>query len=219
MQFPDYDRFFENGRKLDTPGEPRSPVYLRIRSPGHVTVSSGTLVACDPLLSTSDTAGFTTPVPAGRHPVSLCVVEYHKNLKPYDERVALARVDFRDEPVVRWELATLAGQNVKKLKKDELFGYAVESGAGCFMDEESAQALGAQLEVDEGLEKRMLAALDANYKQTWSWAALPVPGGANAVLFTAGDGAGSYPTFFGYDQKKRLTAALTDFLLIDYSGG
>lgn len=219
MDLPDYDRFFENGRKLDTFGEPRSPVYLRIHSPGRLTISSGTLVACDPLLATGDAAGFTTPVPAGCHPVSLCVVEYHKNLKPYDERVALARVDFRDEPVVRWELAALPGQNIKKLRKDELFGYAVESGAGSFMDEDSAQALGAQLEVDEGLEKRMLTALDANYRQTWAWAALPVPGGANAVLFSAGDGAGSYPTFFGFDRQRRLAAALTDFLLIDYAGG
>lgn len=217
MNLPDYDRFFENGRKLETPGEPRSPVYLRVHAPGRLAVTSGRLVACDPLLATSDIAGFSVEVPAGRHPVSLCVVEYHKDLKLYDERVALARVSFRDDPVVRWELATLTDQNIKKLRKDEFFGFRVESGAASFMDEENARALGAQLEVDEGLEDRMLAALDENYRQTWAWAVLPVPDGSSAVIFSAGDGEGSYPTFFGYDGSKRLTAALTDFLLIDYS--
>lgn len=217
LQLPDYDRFFADGRKLDTPGEPRSPVYLRVRSPGRLVISSGKLVACDPLLAASDTAGFTTPVPAGRFPVSLCVVEYHRNSKRYDERVALARVDFRDGAVVRWALAALPGQKISKLRKDEFLGFGVESGVAAFMDEETARALGAQLEVDEGLEKRVLAALDANYRQTWAWAELPVPGAGNALLFSAGDGAGTYPTFFGYDEKKRLAAALTDFLLIDYA--
>lgn len=219
MNVPHYDAYFEDGRKLETPGEPGSPTYLRLHKAGELVVTTGSLVACDPLLAVPDLEPFTMDVPNGRHPVTLCVLEYHKKKKVYDRRVGLARVDFKSGPVKTWTLATLPGQNVKKLKRDEYFGYLSESGYGCFTDAVGAQALALALESDDAFEPRLLKRLDKNYEDTRSWATevLDKDSGANVVLFTSGDGDGNYPTFVGLDAKGKLTAVLTDFLLISYA--
>lgn len=216
MKVPSYDIYFQDGLKLPTPGEPQSPVYLRLHRAGELVVTTGELVACDPFLTVPDLAPFTTAVPEGRHPVTLCVAQYHKRNKVYDERITLARVDFGKGPVARWALATLPGQDPKKLGPDQYFGYVSETGTGCFMDSRGAQALSLALDTDDELPDRLRQELEANYRITRSWAdhALDPEASANVVMFSSGDGAGNYPTFFGHDAKGRVSAVLTDFLLI-----
>lgn len=219
MSVPSYDRYFQDGLKLPTPGEPKSPVYLRVHEAGKLVVTTGELVACDPFLAVPDLAPFTAKVPEGRHAVRLCVAEYHKNNKPYDERVALARVDFGKAPVTAWMLATLPGQNLKSLKQDEYFGYVSESGTGCFTDAHGAQALSLALDTDDEFAGTLEKDLERNYRVTRSWAMREVDPetGVNVVMFSSGDGAGNYPTFVGHDAKGRVAAVLTDFLLISYA--
>ena len=219
MNVPNYDAYFKDGRKLETPGEPKSPVYLRLYRAGELVVTTGSLVACDPLLAVPDLEPFTAAIPDGRHPVTLCVVEYHKKNKLYDQRVALARVDVAKGPVKSWTLATLPGQNLKKLEPDQYFGYKSESGYGCFADATGAAALALALDTDDEFEPRLLKKLDDTYQDTRAWATaeLEPKSGANIVLFTAGDGEGNYPTFVGQDAKGRPCAVLTDFLLIAYA--
>lgn len=47
-------------------------------------------------------------------------------------------IKFTNEQAIEWELATRAGQELNQLKEDELFGYGVNTGMGCFMDAEAA---------------------------------------------------------------------------------
>lgn len=219
MNVPRYDTYFQDGLKLPTPGEPGSPAYLRLHRAGELVITTGALVACDPFLAVPDLEPFVTAVPVGRHPVTLCVAEYHKKNKPYDERVALARVDFCKGPVKTWTLATLPGQTLKSLEADQYFGYVSETGTGCFTDARGAQALSLALDTDDEFADSLRQALETNYRVTRSWASRPLDPktGANVVMFSSGDGAGSYPTFFGHDGKGQVAAVLTDFLLISYA--
>lgn len=218
MNVPDYDAYFKDGRRLETPGEPQAPSILRLHKAGAVHVTTGSVVACDPLMAVQDLKAFDVKVPDGDHTVTLCVIEYHKKNKLYDQRVALARLDFGKGPVKSWALATLPGQNVKALKKDQYFGYASESGYGCFTDALGAEALALALDTDDEFEPGLLKSLDGNYQDTRSWTtvALDPESGANAVVFTSGDGDGNFPTFVGADAKGKPVALVTDFLLIAY---
>jgi hypothetical protein len=49
----------------------------------------------------------------------------------------LCRNVFGNQEVDYWEMAVCEGQNIKDLKDEEIFGYPVESGMGCFMDLET----------------------------------------------------------------------------------
>lgn len=215
MNAPDYDAYFKDGRRLETPGEPQSPSILRLHQAGALKVTTGSVVACDPLLAVQDLKPFTVAVPDGEHPVTLCVIEYHKKNKLYDQRVALARVDFGRGPAKSWQLATLPGQNLKSLKRDQYFGYLSESGYGCFTDATGAEALALALDTDDEFEPGLLKQLDRTYQDTRAWTTVDLEP-ANAVVFTSGDGDGSFPTFVGLDARGKPCALLSDFLLIAY---
>ena len=55
---------------------------------------------------------------------------------------------FSDAQISEWKLATTEGQDIVELKGEEIFGYPVESGMGCFMDVETQDRL-------NHLEKRL----------------------------------------------------------------
>lgn len=56
-------------------------------------------------------------------------------------RNTFAVIKFTNEQAIEWEIATRAGQELKQLKEDELFGYGVNMGMGCFMDAEAARTM------------------------------------------------------------------------------
>ncbi|HZG42707.1 MAG TPA: DUF4241 domain-containing protein, partial [Longimicrobium sp.] len=96
---------------------------------GTFALPSGRLVACDPFVC-DDGWGrpFAQPVPRGEFPVSLAVADFGDQ-----RRTAFARIAFSAEPVVRWEMALLDGQDASALAPDEIFGYGVDTGLGAFM--------------------------------------------------------------------------------------
>ncbi|MBW0258026.1 hypothetical protein AWT60_08105 [Bacillus sp. F2HM] len=81
-------------------------------------------------------------------------------------------IKFTNEQAIEWEIATRAGQELNQLKEDEIFGYGVNRGMGCFMVAEAALYL--QAYEDEDIKRTMififmrnLRALEQNYKHTW----------------------------------------------------
>src|SRR2546422_3104174 len=104
-----------------------------------LALPTGRLVACDPFVMW-DTKPFTTKFPIGAFPVVLSVAEIET-----DRRVAFATLRFQNDDPVRWEMLMVPGQNVKDLKEGEMFGYGVDSGTGCFMDEKARMALDAAM--------------------------------------------------------------------------
>ncbi len=125
-------KHIENIKKLFSKDFVESPL-LESFEIGKIYLSSGKLVACDPLI-TNDMIPFSTEFPKGDFSVTL-----HKERE--SNCVAYAEIIFSHSEIKEWKLATTNGQNIKELADGEVFGYPVESGMGCFMDVETQQSL------------------------------------------------------------------------------
>ncbi|MFD1875708.1 DUF4241 domain-containing protein [Hymenobacter bucti] len=182
--------------------------------PGLV-LPTGHLVACDPLAH-CDPQPFTQACPAGRYPVYL-----HR--LPTENRIAYAELRLSLATVVRWELAVTAEQDPATLAADEIFGYPVSAGLGCFMDHPTV-ALLAQHDVDlevqlgddyvsyyddylaEHLENDALAGSEHCLLQ-------PYADQENQVaVFQSGYGDGFYPTYVGLDAAGQPVKFVTEFI-------
>ena len=102
----------ENIQKLFSKDFVESPL-LESFEVGKIYLSSGKLVACDPLI-TNDMLPFTTEFPKGDFSVML-----HKERE--SNCVAYAEIIFSDSEVKEWKLATTAGQKLKDLEEGEVF--------------------------------------------------------------------------------------------------
>lgn len=122
----------ENIKKLFSRDFVESPL-LESFEVGRIYLSSGKLVACDPLI-TNDMLPFSTDFPKGDFPVLL-----HKERE--SNCVAYVEIIFSNTEIAEWKLATTHGQNIKDLVEGEVFGYPVESGMGCFMDVDTQEKL------------------------------------------------------------------------------
>ncbi len=186
---------------------------LRARPVCELAVPTGEIVACDPFAS-PDAEAFARKVPAGSYPVVLSVAHFDDG----DERVAAAMIKFGEGAPVRWEMALVPGEDTTELAEGEIFGYAAESGNGCFMDEAAARALAERMGREEDYIDAVLAEMDGNYVDTWACASVrpeaELP--ANVVAFSAGVGDGMYASYFGLDEGGEVVCLVTDFSLFEY---
>ncbi|MEK3971949.1 DUF4241 domain-containing protein [Bacillus sp. FSL M7-0558] len=203
---------YENGEKSSS----SEGDQLFAKQLGHIEITSGHIVACDPFVSEGDQS-FTRKVALGKYPILLIV----KRLQSGDERVAYAMIKFTNEQATEWELATRAGQELNQLKEDEFFGYGVNTGMGCFMDAEAARYLQAyedkryKEDNDFYLYEEFAEALEQNYKHTWDWLVARFHDKVDIAMFTTGFGDGMYPSFWGLDQNGEPACLVTDFLIMD----
>jgi hypothetical protein len=209
MTLPDFSNLFVEGREI---GSEIGRVVLSPRPAGKLKVTSGKVVACDPLAS-PETPPFVKEVPAGVFSVTLSVASFEDG----DRRVAAALVRFAEREAVRWELALHPDEDVSDLEEGEVFGYPVDSGTGCFMDGETARRVVEDVDPDE-FSEALIEEMERTYETTWSWADIEVePGaGANVVAFSAGVGDGMYASYFGLDAGGEVVCLVTDFSLFEY---
>ncbi|MGZ9720935.1 DUF4241 domain-containing protein [Rhizobium miluonense] len=192
----------------------RSIKVLRI---GEVELTSGRIVASDPLVG-PDRAALVRTVAPGDYPVTL-----------YEAfgRIAAAGLRFAEGKPVRWELALIPGQDINSLKGDEFFGYPVDAGLGCYMDADT-YALIQEREKQVQAEK---ASFDINYYDDVLASELqinsdkyamhrPVAGKrGNVAIFWSGWGDGFYPVFWGLDASGRPLVLFTDFGVTENADG
>ena len=204
-----FSGLFAEGQKVDSE---IGRVVLGMRPAGTLTVTSGWVVACDPV-SSPELEPFTRPVPAGAFPVTLSVAHFEDG----DRRVAGALVRFADREAASWELALRPGDDPSELEEGEVFGYPVDSGTGCFMDESTARLILDHTDPEEFADA-LTAELDKTYEDTWSWANVELgpDTGANLVAFSAGVGDGFYASYFGLDADGEVVCLVTDFSLFDF---
>ena len=190
---------------------------IKVLRVGKVELTSGRVVASDPLVG-PDRAAFVRTVPPGDYPVTL-----------YEAfgRIAAASIRFAEGKPVRWELALIPGQDIGSLKGDEFFGYPVDAGLGCYMDAET-YALIQEREKQVRAEK---ASPDINYYDDVLASELevnddryamhrPIPGKrGNVAIFWSGWGDGFYPVFWGLDAGGRPLVLFTDFGVTENADG
>ncbi len=209
-------KHIENIKKLFSKDFVESPL-LESFEIGKIYLSSGKLVACDPLI-TNDMIPFSTEFPKGDFSVTL-----HKERE--SNCVAYAEIIFSHSEIKEWKLATTNGQNIKELADGEIFGYPVESGMGCFMDVETQQSL-------NDLEQRLYENKGGDFMGIYEeffhghffdengaidqYAFLkPSETHPGTILaFETGYGEGFYASYIGYDKDQSPVKIITEFIEI-----
>jgi hypothetical protein len=176
---------------------------------GQVKIPTGKLVACDALFLMDKGIPFTRMVPAGEYPVELAIARIET-----DERIAFARIRFSDRTAVKWEMAALPGQDIRTLKKDQIFGYPVDSGTGSFMDQRGYEELLKRSEKD-GYFTFVISEMRKEYKPTRDWTIMDY-GDSNVAFFSSGAGDGMYASFWGLDEQGNVVDITTDFNLVEW---
>lgn len=182
---------------------------------GHIYLSSGQLVASDPL-TTQEMPPFAQQFPRGKFPVTI-----HKERE--SNCVAYVEISFSKVKPLRWELALLDGQDIAELTTDEIFGYPVESGMGCFMDQETQTLLNR-------LEDRLYHSKGADFMGIYEeffhshffdengaidqFASLHPKDGCenNIIAFETGYGEGLYASYIAFDDAGNPVKMVTEFI-------
>lgn len=196
-------------------------IVIEVRDIAALHVPSGRIVACDPLVF-FDAPPFTRAIPIGSHPVRISIA----HLPNGDERIAAAIMRCDEATPTSWEMALLPGQDVGSLDADEFFGYPVDAGLGCFMDEESAQRLARRMKQEREREGSnyyddvLAAEMEPTRKNTHDWADHRPSAGEphNVIIFSSGWGDGFYATWFGMAGEAPC-CVVTDFGVVASDDG
>ncbi|HXQ35368.1 MAG TPA: DUF4241 domain-containing protein, partial [Anaerolineales bacterium] len=209
MEILDYSKLLQDGLELRTDW---GNANLRCHKLGELVTPTGKIVACDPFMA-PETSAFTLQFSPGRYPVVASVAHFGNR----DQRVAYAALRIRDGQPHHWEMALLPDQDVDSLEPDYIFGYGVDSGTGCFMDQRASEVLTERMNADEDYFQVLIAEMDKTYVHTWSWANLEMDTSTNAnlIAFSSGFGDGCYASYFGLDEKGNPMILVTDFGLFN----
>lgn len=182
---------------------------LRPEKLGQLKITSGKIVACDPLVFHKK--AFEQTVEAGKYPLFVWFNE--------EEQIAAAQLKFSETTPVRWELAIKPGEKLDELEKGEVFGYPVDTGLGCFADIEAINNLEKmETELQKKLGEDFISLYDDLIDDVLTqnddvWGDLKVCENTdlNIILFSSGYGDGFYATYWGFDEEDRIVSLVTDF--------
>jgi hypothetical protein len=206
----------DNIKKLFSRNFVESPL-LESFEVGKLYLSSGKLVACDPLI-TNDMVPFTTECPKGNFSVLL-----HKERE--SNCVAYAEVIFSNTEITDWKMAVTEGQDIKDLAEEEVFGYPVESGMGCLMDVDTQHSLN---ELEKKLYHNKGADFMGIYEEFFHDYFFDEKGAIDQYAFLkpaeehpgtifafeTGYGEGFYASYIAYDQDHKPVKIITEFIEI-----
>lgn len=191
--------------------------HIVLQELGEINLPTGKIVACDPLVD-PETPPFNKQVKPGKYPVTL-YIHCIGSGDDEDKRVAFAKLSFSDKLPSRFELAVSGEQALDDLDEDEFYGYGVDSGTGCFMDETTAEKVGELIDNSEDYTIPELdEMLEDSYVYTYSTANFTLPETElNLAAFSSGFGDGMYPTYWGFDDSDNICCLITDFETVDYN--
>jgi hypothetical protein len=200
-------RAFKDGVQIEDSS--LGTITLHQRQLGELVVSTGQVVACDPLVY-PDTKPFHAMIPPGRYPVRASVASFAKS---HDQRIAYVLLRLGTQEPVRWELATQAGQDISSLEEGQFFDYAVDAGTACLMDIDAAAGLQRRFDADHGYAESLIQ--DFFSHEDLNVTLNPLTG-ANAIMFSSGWGDGFYASYWGYDAGDSMVCLITDFALFSH---
>ena len=208
----------ENIKKLFSRDFVENPL-LETYEVGNIHISSGFIVASDPLIS-PDHSAFNQEFPKGDFQVLV-----HKERE--SNCIAYAEIVFdKNQLAENWTLALCGDQNLEDLKEGEIFGYPVESGMGSFMDKDAQNALN-NLEQDlfhkkgadfMGIYEEFFHAHFFDEKRAIDQFAVLKPYDSkpeNIVAFETGYGEGFYATYIGYSKDNQPVKLISEFIEIE----
>jgi hypothetical protein len=176
---------------------------------GNVRISSGRIIACDPMHIDEYGIPFTQTFPTGEFPVQLAIANVEG-----EETNAFVRIKFSDEPVVRWEFALQKDQSPIPFGGLKSYGYGVDGGTGIFIDEAAAKIVNQ--DDLRNFEAPMFKEMMKHYHGGWKFTMYNF-GQHNLAAFSTGLGDGRYSTYIGFDAKGQPCRLLTDFAFFEWS--
>lgn len=200
-----YPSFFNAFQEFNHLVQDEETTLLEARNLGELIVTSGKVIACDPYYC-DWTKPFAISLPVGHYPVIVSIAHIHET----DQRVALAAIILRDTAHIRWEVAAPSGEDVT-------YSYCVDSGIGCFMDADAANAFVPICQDYDEDKDPLLADMMKHYVHTWGWTNLCISKStdANIVAFSSGWGDGGYPSYSGYDEHNNIVCLITEFGVLE----
>ena len=195
---------------------------LRPQQLGELNLPSGKIIVGDPLTSIYDKDPFKREVKPGKYPVIVCIAKTAQA----GQRYAVAKLEISKNRAVKWELALTAKQHLEDLKGDQIFGFPVDAGLGCFVDLQTRDLFN---QYDASFTKKdktwniydeVLAAefkknasnpTDPNDPGDWVNFYLPNKPALNIIMFQSGLGDGYYPSYWGLDSKGHVCSLVIDF--------
>lgn len=196
---------------------------------GDVNLPTGRIIAADPFF-TEEQRPFSRTVEPDKYPVYIYVAQ----IDELHHRIAYATIKFRPENASRWILALtddLTQEELNDLEEDEFYGFPVESGLACFLDEETNAELIAKIDsVQEGKpesnyydevladEFREYSGKNNFSRQLGDWNDHHpnAESDNNAIMFASGWGDGYYPAYWGVGENGETIELVIDFLISDF---
>ena len=197
---------------------------------GNIQLPTGKIIASDPFFSQS-IKPFSRTVKPGVYPVKIYIAE----IEPEHYRIAFAKIKFQHDKATNWVLAVSEDMKIDdlmNLKDGEYFGFPVDAGLGCFMDEKTNESFLSKMALfykdnpDKNYYDDLLADEFAKYSAgnrysrdlgDWNNHVLNDTSELNVIMFASGWGDGYYPCYWGYNSKKEIVDLTIDFL-IDLDG-
>ncbi|HEK9098962.1 TPA: DUF4241 domain-containing protein [Bacillus pseudomycoides] len=187
--------------------KPNSEV-LRSEVLENLKVTSGKIIACDPLIFHKN--HFEHTIQPGTYPV---VAWWN------DGVIAGAELKLAESKVIEWKMATKPGQNVDELEEGYIFGYPVDTGLGCFAD---VKAIDKLEEIEDRLHQELgdefISLYDdliddilTEHDDEWGNCVVCEETGSNVIMFRSGYGDGFYPSYWGIDERGNIISIVTDF--------
>lgn len=177
---------------------------------GKLKLLTGKIIAMDPILLYDDEC-FSEYIKPGTYPVNIYVGKAKDRVK----QTIAAEIKFKQGEVVNWKMALLEGESAKAFAKNEFMGYEVEYGLACFMDEKVLEIIDSFSEDElETYEKRIKNAV-RNSINSCADIIMDEKTGLNLVVFASGWNKGTFPTYFGFDNKGKLLSLVTDFMVVE----
>lgn len=206
----------ENIKKLFTKNFVENPLIESFEA-GKINLPTGKIVACDPLII-NDMQPFKINFPTGEFPILV-----HKEKE--SNCVAYVEIIFGNDEISEWKLATTEGQNLEDLKGEEIFGYPVESGMGCFMDVETQQNLN---HLEQTLFERKSDDFTGIYEEFFHEHFFDENGAIDQFAFLkpndekpgtifafeTGYGEGFYASYIGFGKDNQPLKLITEFIEI-----
>lgn len=196
---------------------------------GDLNLPTGRIITADPFFS-MEQRPFTRTVEPDKYPVFIYMAE----IDELHHRIAYAKIKFRPEEATRWVLAItddLTDEELNDLGEDEFYGFPVESGLACFLDEETNREFTAKMDamLDKNPESNyyddVLAEEFRKYsgknnfsRELGDWNDHhPNPDSDNnVIMFSSGWGDGYYPAYWGLNENGDTIELVIDFLINEF---
>ncbi|RYJ40466.1 DUF4241 domain-containing protein [Flavobacterium beibuense] len=196
---------------------------------GDLNLPTGKIIASDPFF-TYDQRPFKRSVLPDKYPVYI----YMAQIDEEHYRVAYAKIKFRTEEASKWVLAVtddITKDELNELGEDEFFGFPVDSGLACFLDEETNAQLNAKMDAllekdpesnyyDEVLSEEFKAYSSKNkFSRSlgdWNDHRPDKDSDNNVIMFSSGWGDGYYPSYWGLNENGDNVELVIDFLINEF---